>query len=690
MRRGGLYATGVAGLLIAGVLAWRTWPHTSSGSFDPVSAVIGVASLVVGIVSLVLAVRAQRQANTDVAAIAARLAIAVEQEETAARQQLLGGDDRTINVRFAFQPAPSHDAAGAGRTGTLEQIVDYYRRLRPQRMVISGAAGSGKTVLAIELMLGLLKDRPADVPVPVRMSAASLDTSRPARSAVMEWITEHLTQAYKLPEAAARELVAARMVLPVLDGLDEMDSAEAPAYASRAGQAIRACNAYLDGQQKAAMVLTCRISQYQALEQAHEWVRDAARIQVLPVGVPAARRFLAARATDERRWQPILDRMQESGNLLAQAMSTPWRLTVAAAVYDQRDPATGKYLQDTADLISPAMDTEEKIRDHLLGLYILAAIAVHDSPYPADHVQHWLAVLARYLHANTASATRAAAVIAERPLSGTDLVLHELWPLAGHRLPRVITAGVMALIGLSTTALLLIPLTLNGFQLREIIFPVLTFIGTTGLTLVAGDAWPIPRLISLQQMKTRSGLRNVAIGLATGLVMGLVMGFALGLAVGLALGLAVGLAVGLMTGSFVNTNKYSIAEPRGIVRRELVGGLEIGLGAAFVIGAVAAVLVGVMLGVVFGLLAGLELGCMVGILGIRYITLLICSRRWTAHWLPWRLGKFTNWCYQAGLFRIAGIGYQFRHKELLDYLTSDSAVNPLTSSSNTTIFPGVS
>ena len=40
--------------------------------------------------------------------------------------------------------------------------MGYYRKLRPQRMVITGTAGSGKTVLAIELMLGLLKDRPAD------------------------------------------------------------------------------------------------------------------------------------------------------------------------------------------------------------------------------------------------------------------------------------------------------------------------------------------------------------------------------------------------------------------------------------------------------------------------------------------------------------------------------------------------
>ena len=140
-----------------------------------------------------------------------------------------------------------------------------------------------------------------------------------------------------MSDATARQLVAARMVLPVLDGVDEMDAIEAPAYASRAGQAIRACNAYLDGQQKAAIVLTCRISQYEALEQAREWVHDAARIQLLPVGIPATRSFLTARVTDQSRWQPVLDRIKQPGNTtLARAISTPWRLTLAATVYDQR------------------------------------------------------------------------------------------------------------------------------------------------------------------------------------------------------------------------------------------------------------------------------------------------------------------------------------------------------------------
>ena len=82
---------------------------------------------------------------------------------------------------------------GQAGAGTLEEVVGYYRKLQPRRLVITGAGGSGKTVLAVELILGLLHDRSVDAPVPVRISAASLDTSGP-EVAVANWLAGHLTR----------------------------------------------------------------------------------------------------------------------------------------------------------------------------------------------------------------------------------------------------------------------------------------------------------------------------------------------------------------------------------------------------------------------------------------------------------------------------------------------------------------
>ena len=103
-------------------------------------------------------------------------------------------------------------------------------------------------------------------------------------------------------------------------------------------------------------------------------------------------------------------------------MSTPLRLTLAATVYDQRDPANGVYLRNPADLTCPQLDTEDAVRDHLLALFIPAALAAHEGRYTGDNVHRWLAVLASYLDSNTLGPDRPPRVISGRTLSGTDLV----------------------------------------------------------------------------------------------------------------------------------------------------------------------------------------------------------------------------------------------------------------------------
>ena len=165
-------------------------------------------------------------------------------------------------------------------------------------------------------------------------------------------------------------------------------------------------------------------------------------------------------------------------------------------------------------------------------------------------------------------------------------------------------------------------------------------------------------------------------------------GFAGGLVIGLAIGLITGPAAGLVAGltveSTADTHKYSLTGPREVVRQDLlfglagvlvgvlVAGLMVGL-ATENAGALEVEFMFIRLGalgvVIAGALAvGLVAGLMVGRAGIRYLVLVLCTRRWTTHWLPWRLGRFMDWCYQAGLLRIAGVGYQFRHDELQGYL----------------------
>ena len=76
------------------------------------------------------------------------------------------------------------------------------------------------------------------------------------------------------------------------------------------------------------------------------------------------------------------------------------------------------------------------------------------------------------------------------------------------------------------------------------------------------------------------------------------------------------------------------------------------------------------------LLIGLSVGLATALSGVsgRYLALLLCTRRRGERWLPWHLTRFMKRCYDAGLLRRAGGAFQFRHRELQDFL-ADSGLH---------------
>jgi hypothetical protein len=80
---------------------------------------------------------------------------------------------------------------------------------------------------------------------------------------------------------------------------------------------------------------------------------------------------------------------------------------------------------------------------------------------------------------------------------------------------------------------------------------------------------------------------------------------------------------------------------------------------------------GLAFGLVGGLAVGLGIGLAVGLAGgpasMRYFGFLLATRGR----LPWFLGRFLHHSYRIGILRVSGIAYQFRHRELQDYLGSE-------------------
>lgn len=681
-------------MLALGVSVW-VLRRAAFGDADPLGAAIGAGSLVAGVAALVIAVRTWRWQQTGIRDLTMRLADAVGRAEQQARQQLLGGHDRAIDVEFDFQPAPAHNAAGASRRGRLNEVAAYYQRLRPRRLAITGAPGAGKTVLAIELALALLESRSEDDLVPVRLSAVSWDNGAgeemepiDATQRMEQWLVAHLVNTYRFSERSARALVYAGRILPVIDGLDELDATDSPGYASRAGQALQVFNAYQRYRHKAELVVTCRSGQYAALTADNTWIEDAARVEIRPVDVAKAQAFITARVKDAARWHKVLTAVRrERRGPLADALSTPWRLTLAVVVYEQRDH-DGVFMRDPSELTDLALDTPDVVGDHLLRLFLPAALrAMPSQPYDPDRAHRWLAVLAGYLNRNAATGRS----LGGRVLSGTDIVLHELWPLAGSRRLRMVNLALLAAIWLVAVPIMLTQVAI-GSSLLELLGAA-----TSALALFCSAyhvwffVWPEPQRLNLGRLRTPSGRRRImvgfALGLAPGLVVGLVVGLWLGLAyrltsgpagltVGLTYGFAVGLTYGVVVGliyGFMEDAGTGTRDPWSVIGGDLAFGLTFGLAAGLAAALAGGLAYGITLGLIYGLTLGLTGLFLAGTVGLRYVGLLLCTRKGSEHWLPWQLGHFLTHCCRAGLLRIAGSGYQFRHRELQDYLARHPA-----------------
>ncbi|OLT13320.1 hypothetical protein BJF79_20850 [Actinomadura sp. CNU-125] len=261
------------------------------------------------------------------------------------------------------------------------------------------------------------------------------------------------------------------------------------------------------------MILTCRTGQYQALTGGQAQARDAVRVDLSPVTADQAARFIASHAGPDQipRWHPVLHALQQPAHPLARALNTPWRLTLAVTVYQQRSADTGDYIRDPADLTG--YDDPDAIHHHLLQQFIPASVANttlnnrNPHRYRPDQVHTWLTVLARHLDTNT------------------DIVLHELWPIAGNR-PRVLTSLLAVLLTALPITTMLAIVTTDGDD------PAPTAVWCAEIfALIPGIfAWarprPAPTRLDLSRFKTRPGRRRITKWLAIGLVAGPALGLA--------------------------------------------------------------------------------------------------------------------------------------------------------------------
>jgi hypothetical protein len=558
------------------------------------------------------------------------------------------------------------DLAGAGN-----KLAEMLTRVPTGRLVVLGEPGAGKTMLMVRLVLDLLARREGGDPVPILVSAASWN---PLREDLREWlgvqlVTDHPALAARLPVGVteptlAKALLASGMILPVLDGLDEIPDAIRGSAMSRINDALR------PGEQA---VITCRTRQY--LNAVHPedgaavTLRATAVVQLQPLEADAVRSYMsddAAGAGAKARWRPVLE-VLGTDTPAGQALSTPLMVGLARAVYNRRPGELTGTLRDPAELCSPDLSDQAAVESLLFDEFIPAAYR-HDPAirWRAKNAERWLVFLAGHLEYT----------ICRPNLAWWQLSLAV--PNLALTLAAVLSIAFGAVIGaVFEAASKAEPMTrtLSGIVVGAVGALVLGVVIYEEVKKTSGI-----RVLKIHmQRPTRNSIRS---GLEFGAGIGVLIGFVSGFAFGTMAAAAVGVAAGIMSGTVVaavdfeetgqrnaSPNVSSAASPLALLAADRRAVIALGAGFGIVpgamLGAAAGALAGALAGAVMGAACGAAFLIVVSF-GLAAWPAYDIARMWLAlrHRLPWRLMEFLADAHRRGVLRQTGAVYQFRHIEL--------------------------
>lgn len=580
-------------------------------------------------------------------------------------------------------PAGTWAIDAAHLAGESADIARVLARIPTGRLVVLGEPGSGKTMLLVRLLLDLLIRRKSGAPVPILVSLASWN---PVLQELHEWLAAELTADHPALAAPApagsrgQAMLARGMILPVLDGLDELPETLWAAAITRINDALRPGEAVVVSSRSAAYWEAVCLPQGAATV-----LRGAAVIEMCPVDAPTAARYLLHGSSDTDRWAPVLAALGTS-TPVGQVLAAPLMIGLAREIYCAPPGTSGMMLREPAELCLPAMSSRETIEQYLLDAYIPAAYRrPPSSPGPrrksftSANAERWLEFLAQHLEHGVGSPDFAWWQMERALPHPVSAIAAAITAVLGAGLTLGVAAvtptgmaartGAALAVGLITGLIVWFivqhpqrPMTRVGWSLR---FPLIPAVWRKG--------WQVRKRFGKSLMLTVLTFPVVAV------LAGLVFGpFAL--LVWLLLGL---IAMGIHG---VYGDVGEVASPQAVLTRDRRSVMVLGLVAipysvagGFVLGSAVGrgteILFRTQHGLTLGAAAGLAFGITLP-LGFGLIAAawprweVTCASLAISRRLPLRLMNFLQDAHRRGVLRQAGAMYQFRHLELQRRLAS--------------------
>ena len=224
------------------------------------------------------------------------------------------------------------------------KIIDIFDETR--LLLILGEPGSGKTISMLELardLIAHLKDDPDFTqPVPVIFN---LSTWSNKRQPLVDWLIEEFRTKYQTPKRISGAWLEERRILPLLDGLDEV---ERPFRE----HCVTAINQFVIDYGGQGMVVCSRVTDYLDLSERLSFNRA---MYIRPLTTAQIEGFLAQGGDRLAGLKEAL----ENDQVLQTLAQSPLMLNVMGLAY-----------QDTANLADPDLNSVEARRKHLFDTYI--------------------------------------------------------------------------------------------------------------------------------------------------------------------------------------------------------------------------------------------------------------------------------------------------------------------------------
>jgi len=337
---------------------------------------------------LATAIEAQWEAEAHLRRLYQPAPLAVSWE--AATADLVDEWPSLVASALSWPGAPARADPGwadgpAGLSGSENELGDVLtRRVPTGRLVVLGEPGAGKTMLLLRLVLDLMARRRPGGAVPVLVSLSSWD---PARQSLHGWLTATLTTDHswlREPFSQAtgdltrvQALLDRRLLLPILDGLDEMPGAPRALALTKINEVLR------PGER---IVVSSRLDEFR--EAVHSplgsgrTLSGAAGIVLGALDPADIGRYLRqgeGRRTTAR-WDPVLAVLGTTAPI-AHVLRTPLMTSFARTVYNPRPGEQTTSLPDPAELCDRGrLPTARHVERQLFDAFLPAAYREHPDP----------------------------------------------------------------------------------------------------------------------------------------------------------------------------------------------------------------------------------------------------------------------------------------------------------------------